>query len=187
MNTTFLVSRVFLVNLIKRKEKCFYSSFFRNSLESLQKREYPLCKIVAFEKNLPAKNQMDFFTHTCSRWCYSIKLELKILFWSNNHHLFPVKNCVLNLLRFVWLNRSKFHSVFLTSKHFWNSKAVINYLIFKMFLNSYFRIIQRELIKMMYLKLRQHWTMFFITSGISRISLSHQSMRLRTISSLSYY
>ena len=32
-----------------------YLSLFRNSLESLQKHEYPLCKIDAFEKNLPVQ------------------------------------------------------------------------------------------------------------------------------------
>ena len=43
--------------MIKRKEKYFNPSLclIRNSLESLQKREYPHCKIIAFEKSLPVR------------------------------------------------------------------------------------------------------------------------------------
>ena len=36
----------------KKKEKGFFSTLLRNSLESWQISEYPLCKIIASQKNL---------------------------------------------------------------------------------------------------------------------------------------
>ena len=37
----------------KINENGFYPPLFRNSLESWQKSEYPLCKIIASQKQLP--------------------------------------------------------------------------------------------------------------------------------------
>ena len=51
----FWISKDFLRKVIKRREnnKGFYPPVFRNSLESWQKSEYPLCKIIASQKNVP--------------------------------------------------------------------------------------------------------------------------------------
>ena len=46
-------SRDILGKYINRKEKGSYQPLFRNSVESWQKSEYPLCKIIVSQNNLP--------------------------------------------------------------------------------------------------------------------------------------
>ena len=50
----------FLGKVIERIERSFYPPLFRNSLESWQKREYPLSKVIAFQKHLPVTKGMTY-------------------------------------------------------------------------------------------------------------------------------
>jgi len=65
--TFWTVSKKFFVSVetfqkvIKRKEKKRKRFLSRNCQESLQKREYPICKIIAFEKSLPAPKIISTF------------------------------------------------------------------------------------------------------------------------------
>ena len=50
VSKNFVVVVDFFKKVIKRKEKGFYSPFFRSCLKIWQKSEYPVCKIIASQK-----------------------------------------------------------------------------------------------------------------------------------------